>query len=268
MTAVMSPINIWGLSLRWPQKVRCMTFKIMVYLALFSFTLNLVGEEIYREIEISSSFPTLLTFDSPPLAVACGPGGVLDFHAIGESGDYPGKQNQTNAALDSFLKVRALKKEGTVECSFPLTPKRTLFVLFHLKKKRMRPLISLKSDVPFEGDQGRLKTLLIQLIHGKPSGLREVSLENHSLSTKNAKLSLFYMGQNPRIKAFKLKYQAKKDHRIEQSINQKEMGDLYYSVYLKEKQNIKMIKKGEKIELLIMTRPDFSLKDLNNLFTI
>ena len=208
----------------YQQKVMMKLFSI---LALIPASLMAQSPIYYSDqlchVELRSTNPSLLLFESPVISVSCQPA-LVEFENLSQQSMPVDEQNQIKVRtlreqnkdegllLKRMIRVKPLREEGTCRCAIILSNGDEVNVEFLLKQTVTTPMIEFKPFAAIESIGGPAVELrvLTSLLRGDPIGFLEnrddhkvsscknsdQKYKNYSFETSLADYKVVYFGKN------------------------------------------------------------------------
>ena len=245
-----------------------------------------------REIDISNSSDTLLSFSAPPITAICQPSNMVNISEIEKASEVSaitvplgvnfsegGENSQGGIAgpgadyLSKLLKLVPIQKTGKANCSIKLTNGENISIIFSLSDNIGRPIIEF-NNIYSKNIKGISGTglngidLFRQFARGNPTMLTEITpgtFENTSRSTEIGKYKLEYLGtDNQNFKAWRFSFYAKESGKKLSKLKNVSVGEIYYSAWVNNEKIIteSQSSKGKNVYLLILSRNDVTIKEM------
>lgn len=277
-----------------------MCLSMMLFMMLFIIGINAMKAKIHASevinTTLSGKYDTLLSFESPPIAVSCQPTDLLNFTPLDQElktspylstgrpyGNFENKEeNQAKYHPDSFatyLKASPKKPSGIGACSFQLADHTAIQIRFQLSDSTIKPFISFgnsrgneQTDSQGFGDLDLFK----KVINDQWDSLIDVTFNHYrkrvstKKETKTASYQLIKTGIDTKTGQGRAGYKiwlfqgvAKATITPSTKLNGFLVGELYLSVFKPiEKERGPLIAKGERFHLYLLSNKNLKISQL------
>lgn len=266
--------------------------KLFNLLALMPTTLMALEPVYYsdqlRHVDLRSTSPSLLLFETPAISVSCQPA-LVEFESLSKQNLGLDEQTQVQVKslgeektdeeilLKRMIRIKPLRKEGRSRCAFVLSNGDEVNTEFSLKESITTPLIEFKPFTSLENKAGTNLELhvLTSLLKGESIGILEKRddfkvcnnshgnlqrCKNVRFDSKFASYEIVYLGKNDSMSAWIIKTTLKQRSSFKEAASfATNHGLVSFSLTIPQRAHYE---KGDGIKHYIIARASFTKEDL------